>query len=205
MTAILLMLKSFFGGLLPGGFGAATGVLANPLNTIKKILTLAVVLIVVGGLAYYGYTKYKDNRDNREKVEANLANTANSNAATAGVIKDSGEIDTKTVAENAEQKQKINDNAMTIDKEHSAWIDQLKREDSLKTSPSRTVVIAPVKKPVKKGTVAAKAPVVVEAPVTIEVPENQSVRSKRIAAANIAYLWKSYCAAVSESEEPCPT
>lgn len=204
MTAIFLMLKSFFGGLLPGGLGAATGVLTNPLNTIKKILTLAIVLIVVAGLAYYGYNKYKDHREAQQKVEANLANTANNNAATAGVIKDSGNIDTKTVADNSEQKQKISDDAMTIDKEHSAWLEQLKREDSLKTNPSRTVVIAPVKKPVKKGTTVAKS-AAAEAAVTIVVPEDQSVRSKRVAAANIAYLWKSYCSAVSESDEPCPT
>lgn len=204
MTAILLMLKSFFGGLLPGGLGAATGVLANPLNTIKKILTLLIVLIVVGGVGYFAYTKYKDNRSNEEQVKNNLANTANNNAATAGVMKDSGAIDTKIVADNAEQKQKVIDNATTIDKEHSALIDQLKREDSLKTIPNRTVVIAPVKKPVKKGTAVAKTPAV-EAPVTIVVPEDQSVRSKKLAAANIDYLWKSYCSAVSQSEEPCPT
>lgn len=204
MTAILLMLKSFFGGLLPGGFGAATGVLANPLNTIKKILTLLIVLIVVGGVGYFAYTKYKDNRNNEEQAKTNLANTANNNAATAGVMKDSGAIDTKVVADNAEQKQKVIDNATTLDKEHSALIDQLKREDSLKTIPSRTVVIAPVKKPVKKGTTVAKTPAA-EAPVTIVVPEDQSVRSKKLAAANIDYLWKSYCSAVSQSEEPCPT
>ena len=201
MTAIFLMLKTFFGGLIPGGAGAVASIVTNPLGTIKKILTLLIVVIVVAVLGYFAFMKIKQHNDDRNKVEVGLATTATNNAKTADVAKQSGAIDTDIVAQAGEEKQKLIDAANDIEKEHAAWIAQLKKEENLKTPPERVVKVPVVKKPVKKGSKPAE---ITEPIITVEVPPTETVRSKKIAAANIAYLWKSYCNAVSESEEPCP-
>lgn len=200
MTAILLMLKTFFGGLIPGGAGAVASIVTNPLGTIKKILTLLIVVIVVGTLGYFTYTKIKDNRDSQAKIETGLANAAKNNADVAEVNKQSGNIDTQVVTQTADEKQKLIEAASDIEKEHAAWIAQLKKEDELKSTTNRTVKVPVVKKPVNK---TQKSTVITDASVTVVVPDTETVRSKKIAAANVEYLWKSYCNAVSESEQPC--
>ena len=200
MTAIFLMLKTFFGGLIPGGAGAVASIVTNPLGTIKKILTLLIVVIIVGTLGYFAVIKIKQTYNDRNKIETRLATTATTNAKSAEVAQQSGVIDTNIVAQAAEEKQKIIDASTSIEKEHASWITELKKEDQLKDPPERVVKVPSVKKPVKKRSKPAE---VTEPVITVEVPITETVRSKTIAAANITYLWKSYCNAVSESEEPC--
>ena len=120
MTAIFLMLKTFFGGLIPGGAGAVASIVTNPLGTIKKILTLLIVVIIVGTLGYFAVIKIKQTYNDRNKIETGLATTATNNAKSAEVAQQSGVIDTNTVAQAAEEKQKITDASNSIDKEHAS-------------------------------------------------------------------------------------